>query len=62
MITLLSVLFLTEKVRIRSWVALLVGFVGTLIVVHPGMGTCNSGLYIFYANRQQPTPTPVTTD
>jgi len=43
MITLLSVLFLAEKVRIRSWVALLVGFVGTLLVVHPGMGTFNIG-------------------
>lgn len=54
MITVLSVLFLRERVDIWRWLALLVGFAGTLLVVHPS-GTFNPGaLYIiasvlFYA-------------
>jgi len=35
-ITLLSVLFLGERVDVQRWVALLLGFVGVLIVVRPG--------------------------
>jgi len=43
MITLLSLLFLAEKIRLRNWIALLVGFAGTLLVVQPGMGAFNIG-------------------
>lgn len=43
MITLLSVLVLGETVGPRRWAALLVGFVGVLLIVRPGMGTFNLG-------------------
>jgi len=35
-ITLLSVMFLSERVDIQRWIALLLGFIGVLIVVRPG--------------------------
>jgi drug/metabolite transporter (DMT)-like permease len=35
-ITLLSVMFLGERVDIQRWIALLLGFIGVLIVVRPG--------------------------
>jgi len=34
---LLSVLFLGERFRIRRWIALVLGFTGTLIIIRPGM-------------------------
>lgn len=43
MITLLSVLMLGEKVELQRWLALLVGFVGVLLIVRPGAATFNSG-------------------
>jgi len=52
MITLLSLLFLAEKVRLRNWLALLIGFAGTLLVVQPGMGAFNIGsLFILEIGR-----------
>src|SRR2546421_5106200 len=51
--TLLSIVILKEKVGIHRWSALIVGFVGVLIITHPGAGTlpyralfalCNSDL------------------
>ena len=36
MITLLSVLLLREKVDLQRWVALIVGFIGVLIIIRPG--------------------------
>jgi drug/metabolite transporter (DMT)-like permease len=41
--TLLSILVLKEKVGLHRWSALLVGFVGVLVVTHPGVGTFNIG-------------------
>ena len=38
LVTLLSIPFLGEKVRLRRWTALLVGFVGVVIMVRPGEG------------------------
>ncbi|MBK1839270.1 DMT family transporter [Azospirillum sp. YIM B02556] len=35
-VTVLSILFLSEKVGIRRWIALLVGLAGVLIVIRPG--------------------------
>ena len=35
-ITVMSVLFLGEKVRLSAWVAVLTGFVGVIIMVRPG--------------------------
>ncbi len=43
MITLLSVLWLGEKVSFRHWLALLVGFAGVLLIVQPGSATFNLG-------------------
>ncbi len=42
-ITLLSVVMLGEKVGLRRWLALLVGFIGVLLVVRPGSATFNLG-------------------
>lgn len=43
MITLLSVAMLGERVGRNRWLALLVGFVGVLLIVRPGAGTFNLG-------------------
>ncbi len=43
MITFLSVVMLGETVGPRRWLALLVGFVGVLLIVRPGMATFNIG-------------------
>ena len=37
-VTALSILFLGEKVGIRRWAAVLVGFIGVMIVIRPGSG------------------------
>jgi drug/metabolite transporter (DMT)-like permease len=41
--TLLSIVILKEKVRLHRWTALIVGFVGVLIVTEPGASTFNLG-------------------
>lgn len=43
MITLLSVLILGEKVGPRRWGALVVGFIGVLLIVRPGSASFNMG-------------------
>jgi drug/metabolite transporter (DMT)-like permease len=43
MITFLSVFLLGEKVGPRRWLALLVGFLGVLMIVRPGAATFNMG-------------------
>ena len=43
MITLLSVVLLGEMVGPRHWLALLVGFMGVLLIVRPGLSTFNMG-------------------
>jgi drug/metabolite transporter (DMT)-like permease len=43
MITLLSVLMLSETVGPRRWLALIVGFMGVLLIVRPGLATFNMG-------------------
>ena len=35
--TVLAVIFLGEVVRIRRWTAIIIGFIGTLIILRPGM-------------------------
>jgi drug/metabolite transporter (DMT)-like permease len=55
MITLLSVVILGEKVGPRRWLALVVGFIGVLLIVRPGSASFNLGSVfilisvIFYA-------------
>ncbi len=48
--TLLSIFVLKEKVGIHRWSALLVGFVGVLVVTHPGAGTLTWGAFFALAN------------
>ncbi len=43
MITFLSVVILGEKVGPRRWLALVIGFVGVLLIVRPGSTTFNLG-------------------
>jgi drug/metabolite transporter (DMT)-like permease len=43
MITILSVLMLSEKVGLQRWLALIVGFMGVLLIVRPGSATFNLG-------------------
>jgi len=43
MITILSVYTLGEKVELRRWLALIVGFIGVLLIVRPGSATFNLG-------------------
>lgn len=68
MITLLSVVWLGEKVDPRRWIALFVGFLGVLLIVKPGSGTFNLGSIfaltatIFYALNVMLTRKLQTTD
>src|SRR5499427_5439163 len=48
--TLLSIVILKEKVGIHRWSALIVGFVGVLIITHPGPGTLTYGALFALAN------------
>jgi drug/metabolite transporter (DMT)-like permease len=48
--TLLSIVVLKEKVGIHRWSALLLGFVGVLVVTHPGAGTLSIGAFFALAN------------
>lgn len=41
--TLMAMLFLGEVVRVRRWVAILIGFVGTLVIVRPGFAEVGLG-------------------
>ena len=43
MITILSVFMLSEKVELRRWLALIVGFAGILLIVKPGSTNFNEG-------------------
>ena len=68
MITLLSVVWLGEKVGPRRWLALIIGFIGVLLIVKPGSGTFNLGsLFVltatlFYALSVMVTRKLQTTD
>ena len=48
--TLLSIVILKEKVGLHRWSALVVGFVGVLIVTEPGPGTFKLGALFALAN------------
>lgn len=68
MITLLSVLWLGEKVGLRRWIALFVGFLGVLLIVKPGSASFNLGSMfalsatLFYALSVMITRKLQTTD
>ena len=48
-VTILSPLVLGEHVGIRRWLAVLVGFVGTLIIIRPGLVAINPGSLLGFA-------------
>jgi len=50
MITLLSVMLLGEKVGPRKWIALVVGFIGVLIIIRPGSASFNLGSIFILLN------------
>jgi drug/metabolite transporter (DMT)-like permease len=50
MITLLSVILLREKVRFQRWLALIVGFIGVLIIIRPGSASFNIGSIFILLN------------
>jgi drug/metabolite transporter (DMT)-like permease len=68
MITFLSVVWLGEKVGLRRWIALFVGFLGVLLIVKPSSGTFNLGSLfaliatLFYALSVMVTRNLQTTD
>lgn len=68
MITFLSVVILGELVGPRRWLALLVGFMGVLLIVRPGLATFNMGSIfilisvLFYALAAMLTRKLQTTD
>ncbi len=45
-VTMLAPLLLNETVGIRRWLAVLVGFVGVLIIIRPGFQTLNVGVFL----------------
>ncbi len=57
-LTILGVFLLKEKVGIRRWSAVFIGFIGALIVIRPGLGVIHPAVMLvvvaagFYAARQ----------
>lgn len=45
-LTLLSPIVLGEHVGLRRWVAVLIGFIGTLIIIRPGFQELNPGVFL----------------
>lgn len=48
-VTMLSPVMLGEKVGIRRWAAVVVGFIGTLIIIRPGFQEINPGMLMALA-------------
>jgi drug/metabolite transporter (DMT)-like permease len=48
-VTMLSPMVLGEKVGIRRWMAVLIGFMGTLIIIRPGFQELNPGVFLALA-------------
>jgi drug/metabolite transporter (DMT)-like permease len=46
LVTLLSPVILRETVGLRRWVAVLIGLVGTLIIIRPGFQEVNPGVFL----------------
>ncbi len=45
-VTLMGALVLREKVGIRRWIAVAIGFAGTLVVIRPGMGVVHPAVVL----------------
>ena len=48
-VTLLSPVVLGEKVGLRRWVAVMIGFIGTLVIIRPGFQELNPGVFLALA-------------
>lgn len=46
MVTLLAALVLKEPVGLRRWSAVIIGFIGTLIVIRPGLGVMHPAAFL----------------
>ena len=46
MVTIMGALFLGEKVGLRRWSAVAIGFIGTLIVIRPGLGVVHPAVFL----------------
>jgi len=46
MVTVMGALFLGEKAGIRRWSAVTIGFVGTLVVIRPGLGVVHPAMFL----------------
>ncbi len=42
-VTIAAVLWLGETVRVRRWAAVIIGFIGVLVIVRPGTGSFSAG-------------------
>ena len=54
-IVVLSALVLRERVGPRRWAAVAVGFVGTLIIIRPGLVEVNPGTFLSLIHISEPT-------
>ncbi|QIG50706.1 DMT family transporter [Nordella sp. HKS 07] len=45
-VTLLSPVILKEQVGLRRWIAVVIGFIGTLIIIRPGFQVLNEGVVL----------------
>lgn len=58
MVTIMGALFLKEKVGPRRWAAVIIGFLGTLIIIRPGADAIHPAVFLvlaaagLYATRQ----------
>lgn len=46
MVTIMGAFFLKEKVGIRRWTAVIIGFLATLIIIRPGMGILHPAVFL----------------
>jgi len=46
--TLVAMIFLKEKVKMRNWLAIFVGLIGVAIILRPGFRELNSGHYFVF--------------